>query len=193
MKTAERNVVRLAVVQHLRSTFAIKTKNWNKCKSNRSIPGNSVRKNGHFEHYINCLTLLNLFLCGLRFHCFSCAHFCNHTFPSYLLTLHCVMICLANHLRLFHTKSCPNSCLGYTRVRNWYSFGTLFSLFFWGAKKQRNIFICFKSVITVAYFSVLKLVNSKDRVFGAEPAKPTHASCHRAMTFQVVGKHQSNY
>ncbi|XP_026775713.3 rho GTPase-activating protein 11A isoform X1 [Pangasianodon hypophthalmus] len=43
MKTAERNVVRLAVVQHLRATFAIKTKNWNKCKSSKSTAGNGVK------------------------------------------------------------------------------------------------------------------------------------------------------
>lgn len=44
MKTAERNVVRLAVVQHLRSAFGIKTKNWNKCKSSKSTAGSAVRK-----------------------------------------------------------------------------------------------------------------------------------------------------
>ncbi|XP_058254385.1 rho GTPase-activating protein 11A isoform X2 [Hemibagrus wyckioides] len=43
MKTAERNVVRLAVVQHLRKTYAIKTKNWNKCKSSKSTPGNGTK------------------------------------------------------------------------------------------------------------------------------------------------------
>uniref|UniRef100_W5UCY3 Rho GTPase-activating protein 11A n=1 Tax=Ictalurus punctatus TaxID=7998 RepID=W5UCY3_ICTPU len=43
MKTAERNVVRLAVVQHLRATFAIKTKNWNKCKSNKSPSGSATK------------------------------------------------------------------------------------------------------------------------------------------------------
>ncbi|KAF4083861.1 hypothetical protein AMELA_G00122220 [Ameiurus melas] len=43
MKTAERNVVRLAVVQHLRATFAIKTKNWNKCKSNKFPAGSATK------------------------------------------------------------------------------------------------------------------------------------------------------
>ncbi|KAF5900101.1 rho GTPase-activating protein 11A-like isoform X1 [Clarias magur] len=43
MKTAERNVVRLAVVQHLRAAYGIKTKNWNKCKSSKSTPGNAVK------------------------------------------------------------------------------------------------------------------------------------------------------
>ncbi|KAK3563118.1 hypothetical protein QTP86_016352, partial [Hemibagrus guttatus] len=43
MKTAERNVLRLAVVQHLRKTYAIKTKNWNKCKSSKSTPGNGTK------------------------------------------------------------------------------------------------------------------------------------------------------
>ncbi|KAI4902046.1 hypothetical protein NFI96_033102 [Prochilodus magdalenae] len=45
MKTVERNVVRLAVVQHLRATYGIKTKNWNKCKTSSSklTAGNSVK------------------------------------------------------------------------------------------------------------------------------------------------------
>ncbi|XP_027029469.2 rho GTPase-activating protein 11A isoform X2 [Tachysurus fulvidraco] len=43
MKTAERNVVRLAVVQHLRKTYGIKTKNWNKCKSSKNPPGNATK------------------------------------------------------------------------------------------------------------------------------------------------------
>ncbi|KAL7873487.1 hypothetical protein AOLI_G00125580 [Acnodon oligacanthus] len=45
MKTVERNVVRLAVVQHLRATYGIKTKNWNKCKtgSSKLTAGNSVK------------------------------------------------------------------------------------------------------------------------------------------------------
>ncbi|XP_060736226.1 rho GTPase-activating protein 11A isoform X2 [Tachysurus vachellii] len=43
MKTAERNVVRLAVVQHLRKTYGIKTKNWNKCKSSKNQPGNATK------------------------------------------------------------------------------------------------------------------------------------------------------
>ncbi|XP_036449186.1 rho GTPase-activating protein 11A isoform X4 [Colossoma macropomum] len=45
MKTVERNVVRLAVVQHLRATYGIKTKNWNKCKTSSSklTADNSVK------------------------------------------------------------------------------------------------------------------------------------------------------
>ncbi|TSO67489.1 Rho GTPase-activating protein 11A [Bagarius yarrelli] len=43
MKTAERNVVRLAVVQHLRAVYSIKTKNWNKCKSSKCASGNTVK------------------------------------------------------------------------------------------------------------------------------------------------------
>ncbi|XP_053366362.1 rho GTPase-activating protein 11A isoform X1 [Clarias gariepinus] len=46
MKTAEKNVVRLAVVQHLRSAYGIKTKNWNKCKSSKSTPGNATKTFG---------------------------------------------------------------------------------------------------------------------------------------------------
>ncbi|XP_060789932.1 rho GTPase-activating protein 11A isoform X3 [Neoarius graeffei] len=43
MKTVERDVVRLAVVQHLRASYAIKTKNWNKCKSRKCTPGNATK------------------------------------------------------------------------------------------------------------------------------------------------------
>ncbi|XP_066529523.1 rho GTPase-activating protein 11A isoform X2 [Hoplias malabaricus] len=44
MKNVERNVVRLAVVQHLRATYGIKTKNWNKSKtSSKLTAGNSVK------------------------------------------------------------------------------------------------------------------------------------------------------
>ncbi|XP_076833995.1 rho GTPase-activating protein 11A isoform X2 [Brachyhypopomus gauderio] len=45
MKTVERNVVRLAVVQHLRAAYGIKTKNWNKCKTNsiKAAACNSVK------------------------------------------------------------------------------------------------------------------------------------------------------
>ncbi|XP_031435955.1 rho GTPase-activating protein 11A isoform X1 [Clupea harengus] len=37
MKVLERNVMRLAVVQHLRATYNIKTKNWNKNKQNSKL------------------------------------------------------------------------------------------------------------------------------------------------------------
>ncbi|XP_007257984.3 rho GTPase-activating protein 11A isoform X1 [Astyanax mexicanus] len=46
MKTVERNVVRLAVVQHLRATYGIKIKNWNKSKTSSSsklTAGNSIK------------------------------------------------------------------------------------------------------------------------------------------------------
>ncbi|XP_072545899.1 rho GTPase-activating protein 11A isoform X2 [Salminus brasiliensis] len=43
MKTVERNVVRLAVVQHLRATYGLKTKNWNKSKTSKLTAGNSVK------------------------------------------------------------------------------------------------------------------------------------------------------
>ncbi|XP_026856031.2 rho GTPase-activating protein 11A isoform X1 [Electrophorus electricus] len=44
MKTVERNVVRLAVVQHLRAAYGIKMKNWNKGKTNSNkTTGNSVK------------------------------------------------------------------------------------------------------------------------------------------------------
>ncbi|XP_055028694.2 rho GTPase-activating protein 11A isoform X1 [Misgurnus anguillicaudatus] len=42
MKVLERNVVRLAVVQHLRSVYGIKIKNWNKNR-NKQTSANSVR------------------------------------------------------------------------------------------------------------------------------------------------------
>ncbi|XP_063039719.1 rho GTPase-activating protein 11A isoform X2 [Engraulis encrasicolus] len=38
MKVVERNVMRLAVVQHLRATYNIKTKNWNKNKASKLLP-----------------------------------------------------------------------------------------------------------------------------------------------------------
>ncbi|KAI5616437.1 rho GTPase-activating protein 11A isoform 1 [Silurus asotus] len=43
MKTAENNLMRLAAVQHLRKTFGIKTKNWNKCKSSKATPANPAK------------------------------------------------------------------------------------------------------------------------------------------------------
>lgn len=55
MKTAERNVVRLAVVQHLRSAFGIKTKNWNKCKSSKSTADNRVRSCATLSTPLSCL------------------------------------------------------------------------------------------------------------------------------------------
>ncbi|XP_062863239.1 rho GTPase-activating protein 11A isoform X1 [Trichomycterus rosablanca] len=42
MKTVDRNVVRLAIVQHLRATYGIKTKNWNKCK-NKATTNSSLK------------------------------------------------------------------------------------------------------------------------------------------------------
>lgn len=41
MKVLERNVVRLAVVQHLRSAYGIKIKNWNKNR-NKQTTASSV-------------------------------------------------------------------------------------------------------------------------------------------------------
>lgn len=44
MKVMERNVMRLVAVQHLRTAYGIKTKNWNKNKSanNKSTASNTV-------------------------------------------------------------------------------------------------------------------------------------------------------
>jgi len=41
MKVLERNVLRLAVVQHLRSVYGIKIKNWNKNR-NKQTSANTV-------------------------------------------------------------------------------------------------------------------------------------------------------
>lgn len=55
MKVMERNMMRLVAVQHLRTAYGIKTKNWNKnkapiCKSSAS---NSVSKENRLpmQHY----------------------------------------------------------------------------------------------------------------------------------------------
>ncbi len=37
MKVLERNVLRLAVVQHLRSVYGIKIKNWNKTRNKQTL------------------------------------------------------------------------------------------------------------------------------------------------------------
>lgn len=65
MMVEERNVVRRVAVQHLRTTYGIKTKNWNKnksasCKSTTTT--NSVSKQICCLHYIS-LKLSSVSLC----------------------------------------------------------------------------------------------------------------------------------
>ncbi|XP_042599026.1 rho GTPase-activating protein 11A-like [Cyprinus carpio] len=54
MKVLERNVVRLAVVQHLRSVYGIKIKNWNKNR-NKQTSANTVRVFGNFISMCICV------------------------------------------------------------------------------------------------------------------------------------------
>ena len=56
MKIVERNVIRLAAVQHLRTAHGIKTKNWNKNKAS----GCKLGDVGHSVSLLANVTLANL-------------------------------------------------------------------------------------------------------------------------------------
>lgn len=58
MKVLERNVVRLAVVQHLRCAYGIKIKNWNKNR-NKQTSANSVSSIKKYDFIFDyCLYLV---------------------------------------------------------------------------------------------------------------------------------------
>lgn len=59
MKVVEKNVLRLAVVQHLRSTYNIKTKNWNKQKSNKLSSNQTAKVFGVALDALPCCPLLD--------------------------------------------------------------------------------------------------------------------------------------